>query len=126
MYPGGGSGGGFNIPPGPPGGYPNTQQPPAGFGVPPGNVINFVCFSTLSHICFVLFFNVSARVSQVDLIFILKSFSPFVTQRYNNNCPFFCLLKKTILPCRAQHCYARLRRPFICQYLSPKGTILWI
>ena len=51
MYPGGGSGGGFNIPPGPPGGYPNTQ----GFGVPPGNVINFVCFSTLSHICFVLF-----------------------------------------------------------------------
>ena len=59
MYPGGGSGGGFNIPPGPPGGYPNTQ----GFGVPPGNVINFVCFSTLSHICFVLFSNVSARVS---------------------------------------------------------------
>ena len=36
MYPGGGSGGGFNIPPGPPGGY--NQQPPAGFGVPPGNV----------------------------------------------------------------------------------------
>ena len=62
MYPGGGSGGGFNIPPGPPGGYPNTQ----GFGVPPGNVINFVCFCTLSHICFVLFSNVSARVSQVD------------------------------------------------------------
>ena len=106
MYPGGG--GGFNIPPGPPGGYPNTQQPPAGFGVPPGNVINFVCFSTLSHICFVLFSNVSARVSQVDLIFILKSFSPFVTQRYNNNCPFFCLLKKAILPCRSQHCFARL------------------
>ena len=48
MYPGGGSGGGFNIPPGPPGGYPNTQQPPAGFGVPPGNVIKFVCFSSLS------------------------------------------------------------------------------
>ena len=55
MYPGGGSGGGFNIPPGPPGGYPNAQQPPAGFGVPPGNVINFVCFSSLSlnSICFV-------------------------------------------------------------------------
>ena len=55
MYPGGGSGGGFNIPPGPPGDYPNAQQPPAGFGVPPGNVINFVCFSSLSlkSICFV-------------------------------------------------------------------------
>ena len=49
MYPGGGSGGGFNIPTGPPGGYPNAQQPPGGFGVPPGNVIIFYVLIFLAY-----------------------------------------------------------------------------